>query len=350
MGKKTKLKKIKRKKTLKRMKTFKRNKSQKGGSEDRRDKRRRVEPEILIFTNDYNSRCHIDSDDLPHKYTERRMVRGGWGIPFISALVSQDFIVDPLDDETLRNIRDYNIINCKIHKVRLSDDDPTVAQEMMKLEIAPSPEHRDTYVYDDWNPDNKLVTRQRLPNPFPEQPRSPLNYIFAIPYNEPNKLYYFDKDIESTCYPVSRDDDSYHGNYNSSDEYSRQYQDPTDHRNDVTPIPHDRPVPKYVTHECLVKTRDVIIAGTIIKIEIEGRDIFIVINNSGHYTPKWNAHSIDLINNFFHNVKDRLVIVELVKISRTNTYNYLQGEDLLDNTKVDVFGTTYKDNIESQIN
>jgi hypothetical protein len=114
----------------------------------------------------------------------------------------------------------------------------------------------------------------------------------------------------------------------------------------VTPIHHDRPEPKGVTHECLVATRDVIIAGTIIKIEIEGRDIFIVINNSGHYTPKWNAYSIDLINKFFHNVKDRLVIIELAKDSRTkrSIYNYLQGGDLLD-----VSGTSYKDNIESQI-
>ena len=64
----------------------------------------------------------------------------------------------------------------------------------------------------------------------------------------------------------------------------------------------------------------------------EGRNIFIVTNSSGHYIPRWNDYSIDLIKRFFYNVNDRLVIVN----NRTEEgyfrqgYQYLHGIDLLD--------------------
>ena len=236
---KTKRKKIKRKKT------FKRKKSQKGGSQ-RSNKRRRVEQgENQLFQNLYTSGCHIDSDDLPHRYNQTRMVRGGWRIPFVSPHIQQNFVVDPIQDETLRNIRDYNIRNCIIHKVRLNDDGST---ESIKIpELIPLGGQRT--IIEPWSPDNDLLSEQ---------------YIFAIPYNEHKKLYYFSLDEGEA------------------------------------------------TYKC--------------------RNIFIITNSSGHYIPKWNEYSIDLIKRFFHNVNDRLVIVN----NRTEEgnfhlgYQYLHGDDLFD--------------------
>lgn len=298
---KTKRKKIKRKKTLKRMKTFKRKKSQKGGSD------------ILRFPNEMEDRCHIDSDNLPHKELRSSPTwhRGRlFGLP-----ATYDYIHEPIEDETLRNIRDYNIRNCKIHKVRLNDDGST---ESIKIpEVIPLDGQR-TIIWP-WSPDNDLLSE---------------NYIFAIPYDEPNKLYYFslDEGENNRCYAVSRDDNTYHENYNH-ERNRRYFHYRADIPEDISEITNgDLYLKPEITHNCLVKDRNIIIAGKIIKVEVEGRNIFIITNSSGHYNPKWNEYSIDLIKRFFHNVNDRLVIVN----NRTEEgyfspgYNYLQGEDLLD--------------------
>jgi hypothetical protein len=298
---KTKRKKNKRKKTLKR-KTFKKNNSQKGGG-DR-----------LGFLNTMGDHCHIDSDDLPHKEwrTSPTWHRGRlFGLP-----ATYDYIHDPIQDEILRNIRDYNIINCKIHKVRLNDDGST--ESIKRPEVIPLGGQR-TIIYP-WSPDNDLLSG---------------NYIFSIPYDEPNKLYYFslDEGEVNRCYAVSRDDSTYHENYNS--EINRRYfHYRMDEPEAVSEIRNGEIYLKpEITHNCLVRGRNVIIAGKIIKVEVEdGRNIFIITNSSGHYIPRWNDYSIDLIKRFFYNVNDRLVIVNNITEEGyfLQGYQYLHGIDLLD--------------------
>ena len=187
-----------------------------------------------------------------------------------------------------------NKINCKIHKVRLNADGST--DLIKRPEVIPLGGRR-TIIWP-WSPDNELLSR---------------DYIFAVPYDEPNYLYYFslDEGVNNRCYAVSRDDITYHERYNPERNRRYIYHKVDDSGSSFREIRNgDLYLKPEITHNCLVKDRDIIIAGKIIKVEVEGgRNIFIITNSSGHYIPKWNKYSINLIKRFFHNVNDRLVIV-----------------------------------------
>lgn len=271
----------------------------------------RDEP-LRIFQDTIRDHCHIDSDDLPHKYTETREVRGGWGIPIFSPYVQQEFIVDPIDDETLRNIRDYNIRNCIIHKVRLNDNGST---ELIKSHEVIPLGGQET-ITSPWSPEDSLSSEN----------------IFAIPYDEPNILYYFSLHggEANRCYAVSRDDSTYHENHTADPpRYFHARGNEPEERNVISG--GDIFLRSEIAHNCLVKGRDVIIAGKIIKVRLRGIDIFIVTNSSGHYIPIWNDHSIYLIKRFF-NVGNRLVIVNnrMSNGHFLQGYQYLHGGELLD--------------------
>ena len=295
----------KKRKNIKRSKTLKRKKTQKGSGDN----------EPLRFSDKMEGQCHIDSDDLPHKEWRSSPT---WHRGYLFNLpITYDYIHDPIQDETLRNIRDYNKINCKIHKVRLNDDGST--ESIKRPEVIPLGGRR--VIIWPWSPDDDLLSE---------------NYIFAIPYDETNKLYYFslDEGEDNRCYAVSRDDSTYHEYYNS-ERNGRYFHYRGNIPEDIREIRNrDLYLKPEITHNCLVKGRNIIIAGKIIKVEVEGRNIFIVTNSSGHYRPMWNDYSIDLIKRFFYNVNDRLVIVnnrtEEGYSLATGRYQYLHGIDLLD--------------------
>jgi len=213
-------------------------------------KRKKYGGGYIAYENKGEDACRIDIDTVD--FPESR-----W----------PEFLFGPSREKLMQeNITANNEENCIIHKVRLEDGNKMITINGHNQE---------------WSPE--LLTKDKY------------KYAIPVPLGQSLPTLHYMKENGNTCFAVNEEDTTYHTHderiIHASPGMSADGLQWTRRGNELEARP--------VFHPCLVDGSEVIMAGEInITIE-EGRKIYTISNESGHYKPAWTDDLIALMEDFF---------------------------------------------------